>query len=74
MTTATGRVGDLSEEQLNALDSFRSSMEDILRPEHDDYFCLRWLRARKFNVTDAVQMLRTDNEVQAKKETEAKQI
>ncbi|GFQ76054.1 SEC14-like protein 2 [Trichonephila clavata] len=57
--TSSGRVGDLSEEQLNALDSFRSSMEDILRPEHDDYFCLRWLRARKFNVTDAVQMLRT---------------
>ncbi|KFM79826.1 SEC14-like protein 2, partial [Stegodyphus mimosarum] len=56
---ASGRVGDLSEEQLNALDSFRSSMEDILRPEHDDYFCLRWLRARKFNSTDAVQMLRT---------------
>lgn len=55
----SGRVGDLSDEQLAVLDEFRASMDDILRPHHDDYYLSRWLRAKNYNLTEAVTMLRT---------------
>lgn len=37
---------------------FRRSVSDILRPEHDDHFLLRWLRARQWNPDNAEKMLR----------------
>ncbi|XP_049271183.1 SEC14-like protein 3 [Rhipicephalus sanguineus] len=54
----SGRVGDLTEQQMTALDELRANVDDILRPSHDDYFLLRWLRARNFNVSQAEAMLR----------------
>lgn len=54
----SGRVGDLSDEQIAALDQLRTNVDDILMPSHDDYFLLRWLRARNFNVSQAESMLR----------------
>ncbi|XP_049520711.1 SEC14-like protein 2 [Dermacentor silvarum] len=54
----SGRVGDLTEQQMTALDELRANVDDILRPSHDDYFLLRWLRARNFNVAQAEAMLR----------------
>jgi hypothetical protein len=33
-------------------------VSDILRPEHDDHFLLRWLRARQWNPDNAEKMLR----------------
>lgn len=36
-------------------------MSDILRPEHDDHFLLRWLRARQWNPENAEKMLREVN-------------
>lgn len=33
-------------------------MSDVLRPEHDDHFLLRWLRARQWNPDNAEKMLR----------------
>lgn len=54
----SGRVGDLTDEQMTALDQLRANVDDILRPSHDDYFLLRWLRARNFNVAQAEAMLR----------------
>lgn len=54
----SGRVGDLTDQQMSALDELRTNVDDILRPSHDDYFLLRWLRARNFNVAQAESMLR----------------
>ncbi|KAJ8286747.1 hypothetical protein GJAV_G00042820 [Gymnothorax javanicus] len=56
----SGRVGDLSPNQEEALAQFRERIEDILSrlPSQHDHFLLRWLRARSFNVQKAETMLR----------------
>lgn len=54
----SGHVGDLSPAQEATLKSFRKAVEDVLKPEHDDRYLLRWLRARDFNLNKAEQMLR----------------
>ncbi|KAG9353537.1 hypothetical protein JZ751_011653 [Albula glossodonta] len=56
----SGRVGDLSPKQEEALAQFRDRIEDIIPqlPSHQDHFLLRWLRARSFNVLKAETMLR----------------
>ena len=55
----SGHYGDLSPQQEKALASFRDAVADIPdKPEDDDYYYLRWLRARKFNVRKAEAMLR----------------
>ncbi|CAH0721961.1 unnamed protein product, partial [Brenthis ino] len=38
--------------------AFRRSVRDVLRPEHNDHFLLRWLRARQWNPEAAEKMLR----------------
>ncbi|XP_043484532.1 SEC14-like protein 4 isoform X2 [Leptopilina heterotoma] len=40
------------------LNKFRRSVQDCLKPEHDDHFLLRWLRARKWDAAAAEKMLR----------------
>ncbi|XP_030647578.1 SEC14-like lipid binding 8 [Chanos chanos] len=56
----SGRVGDLSARQAEALAQFREKVQDILPqcPSQSDHFLLRWLRARNFNVSKAEAMLR----------------
>lgn len=49
---------NLTPKQKEILKSFRCSVSDILKPEHDDFFLLRWLRARDFNEEKAQTMLR----------------
>ena len=45
--------GDCSEDQLVALDNFKAFVTNLndgkLKPEWDEYYLLRYLRARKFN-------------------------
>ncbi|XP_033331246.1 SEC14-like protein 2 [Megalopta genalis] len=48
----------LEDDQFFALKKLRRSVEDILQPHHDDYFLVRWLRARKWDVAAAEKMLR----------------
>ncbi|KAJ8984842.1 hypothetical protein NQ317_013043 [Molorchus minor] len=48
----------LDDDQKFALMKFRRSVADILKPHHDDYFLLRWLRARNWNPEAAEKMLR----------------
>lgn len=58
-TGGTGHVGDLSPAQETALTAFRDAVTDIAnKPEDNDYYYLRWLRARKFNVDKALDMFR----------------
>uniref|UniRef100_A0A8C3FJP4 SEC14 like lipid binding 2 n=1 Tax=Chrysemys picta bellii TaxID=8478 RepID=A0A8C3FJP4_CHRPI len=56
----SGRVGDLSPKQAEALAKFRENLQDVLPslPNHDDYFLLRWLRARCFDLQKAEAMVR----------------
>ncbi|XP_009436443.1 SEC14-like protein 4 isoform X5 [Pan troglodytes] len=56
----SGRVGDLSPQQQEALARFRENLQDLLPilPNADDYFLLRWLRARNFDLQKSEDMLR----------------
>ncbi|XP_077153268.1 SEC14-like protein 2 [Ranitomeya variabilis] len=62
----SGRVGDLSPKQEEALGKFRESVKDLMPqlPSYcqDDYFLLRWLRARCFNLQKSESMLRKNME------------
>ncbi|XP_034027033.1 SEC14-like protein 2 [Thalassophryne amazonica] len=56
----SGRVGDLSPKQAEALQQFKERIQDIFPqlPAQHDHFLLRWLRARNFNVQKSEAMLR----------------
>ncbi|KAI7793634.1 SEC14-like protein 2 [Triplophysa rosa] len=56
----SGRVGDLSPKQAEALTQFKERLEDVFNqlPNQSDHYLLRWLRARSFNVPKAEAMLR----------------
>nr|XP_020762756.1 SEC14-like protein 3 isoform X2 [Odocoileus virginianus texanus] len=56
----SGRVGDLSPKQAETLAKFRENVQDVLPalPNPDDYFLLRWLRARNFDLQKSEAMLR----------------
>ncbi|CAM5099761.1 unnamed protein product [Natator depressus] len=61
----SGRVGDLSPAQAEALAKFRENLQDVLPylPHQDDYFLLRWLRARCFDLQKSEAMVRKYLEV-----------
>ncbi|KAK4875148.1 hypothetical protein RN001_011570 [Aquatica leii] len=48
----------LDDNEKFALMKFRRIMSDVTKPHHDDYFLVRWLRARSWNVEAAEKMLR----------------
>ena len=55
----SGYVGDLSPEQEAALQEFKTIVEDIPnKPDDTDYYYLRWLRARKFDLKKTELMFR----------------
>ena len=59
LTIMSGHVGDLSASQEEALRQFRDAVTGIpSKPGEDDYYYLRWLRARKFNVRKAEEMFK----------------
>lgn len=69
----TGFLGDLSEEQQKALDTFRKEVTALgcTNPPYDDGYLLRFLRARKFDIPKTLIMWnnflkwRIDNKVDA---------
>ncbi|XP_019622039.1 PREDICTED: SEC14-like protein 2 [Branchiostoma belcheri] len=58
----SGRVGDLSQQQNEALEKFKNNIKDVLQPHMDDVFLLKWLRARSFNLVKAEEMFRLNQE------------
>lgn len=61
MKRGTGFYGELSPEQEETLAAFKRELEPLaLDPaRYDDYFFLRFLRARKFDLEKALLMIRT---------------
>ncbi|XP_011180658.1 SEC14-like protein 2 [Zeugodacus cucurbitae] len=55
----------ISDAQETALKQFRKSVSDVINETHDDYFLLRWLRARKWNPDAAEEMLRASLKTRA---------
>lgn len=54
----SGYVGDLSAQQEEILNKFRENLQDVMKPDYDDHYLLRWLRARDFDLKKAEAMLR----------------
>ncbi|XP_054248768.1 SEC14-like protein 2 isoform X1 [Indicator indicator] len=56
----SGHVGNLSPRQAETLAQFRQKLQDVLPslPDQDDYFLLRWLRARSFDLAKSEAMIR----------------
>ncbi|XP_014615121.1 PREDICTED: SEC14-like protein 2 [Polistes canadensis] len=63
---------NLLDNQRFALMKFRRVMTSSLQPHHDDYFLLRWLKARNWDVEGAEKMLR--NSLQWRKQWEVDKI
>ncbi|XP_023934938.2 SEC14-like protein 2 [Bicyclus anynana] len=58
MAPVSNNVVGIDDDQRFALMKFRRSVRDVLKPEHNDHFLLRWLRARQWNPEAAEKMLR----------------
>ncbi|XP_037808308.1 SEC14-like protein 2 [Lucilia sericata] len=56
---------EITESQKQILATFRESVKDVLNETHDDYFLMRWLRARKWNPENAEKMLRASLKTRA---------
>ncbi|XP_035214974.1 SEC14-like protein 2 isoform X2 [Stegodyphus dumicola] len=54
----SGHFGDLSPLQEKALNELKEAVADVHQPHYDDYYYLRWLRAREFNPVKAEAMMR----------------
>ncbi len=55
-------MGDMSEEQERALEQFKKYIKDnniTDHPQYDDYYLLRFLRARKFEMDKTILMFNT---------------
>ena len=55
-------MGNLSSKQEAALKQFKQNVADIMKDEFDDYFLLRWLRARSWDLKKSEKMLRDNQE------------
>jgi hypothetical protein len=63
----SGLIGDLSPQQEDALGKLRGALCDVEKvASKDDHYFLRWLRAQKFNVAQAEEMLRKHIDVRKK--------
>eukprot|EP00455_Lapot_gusevi_P033776 TRINITY_DN3703_c0_g1_i1.p1 TRINITY_DN3703_c0_g1~~TRINITY_DN3703_c0_g1_i1.p1 ORF type:complete len:406 (-),score=61.79 TRINITY_DN3703_c0_g1_i1:143-1360(-) len=51
-----GHLGNLNAQQTECLEQFRSRLPANAPPNVDDYTCLRFLRARKFDVNRALEL------------------
>ncbi|XP_013146261.1 PREDICTED: SEC14-like protein 2 [Papilio polytes] len=58
MAPMSNTVVGIDDDQRFALMKFRRSVRDVLKPEHNDHYLLRWLRARQWNPEAAEKMLR----------------
>lgn len=55
---AGAAAGQLSDAERAALDKLRQALADVETPSKEDWYLLKWLRARKFKTQDAEKMLR----------------
>jgi hypothetical protein len=62
----SGFYGDLSSQQEEALAKFKDALSDVWKEGYDDHMCLRWLRARNFDVAKSEEMFRNHLEFRKK--------
>ncbi|XP_077540759.1 SEC14-like protein 2 isoform X2 [Haemaphysalis longicornis] len=55
---AGAAAAQLSDAERAALDKLRQALADVETPSKEDWYLLKWLRARKFKTQDAEKMLR----------------
>ncbi|XP_041350512.1 retinal-binding protein-like [Gigantopelta aegis] len=66
-SSANGKVLSTKEtKKMAALTEFKSRIADLLKPEYDDYYLTKWLKARQFDVSKAEQMFRASMEFREK--------
>lgn len=68
-------MGDMSEEQEKALEQFKQYIKDnniTEHPQYDDYYLLRFLRARKFDMEKTLLMF--NNFMEWRKENDVDHI
>ncbi|XP_026747586.1 SEC14-like protein 2 [Trichoplusia ni] len=58
MAPSANQVVGIDDDQRFALMKFRRSVKDVMKPEHNDHYLLRWLRARQWDPVAAEKMLR----------------
>lgn len=56
--SADGDASELSAKERAALEQFRQAVAGLSTPCKEDWYLLKWLRARKFELNDAEKMLR----------------
>ncbi|XP_022106083.1 SEC14-like protein 2 [Acanthaster planci] len=59
-TIMSGTLDNLSYKQQEKLTKFRINVADVLEDHHDDHVLLRFLRARKFDLTSSETLFRKD--------------
>lgn len=50
----------LTEKQRGLFEKFKENVADVTQPHHDDYFLIRWMKARAFDLNKAEDMLRAN--------------
>lgn len=51
-------MADVTADEKKLVDQLRARVADIVQPSHDDYYLVRWLRARRHNLDKAEAMYR----------------
>lgn len=61
---------DLTSAEKATFEKFKSNVKDIIKPDHEDFFLVKWLRARAWDLAKAEKMFREDQEWRKKNDVD----